>query len=323
MSHAVFLPAYYVRAGADVTFAAADADEAVELRWRCNGRELPGATGPTLALANVGTTASGTYSIVAANGDGETAADVATLTVVAETRFTGFAAAGRSGEGAHALLLGFVIDGAGGKQVCLSGGARACLSRPEISLIGESPIGDLPLPPGAEETTLVTRLETGGYTLRVAAANGVSPSAHAAIADSDAGERSGSAIVNASARGEVDPECALQLTFRVAGTTAATVLIRGIGPSLRSLFGLAEALDDVRLELRDDEGSLLDSNEGWRSEPLLHDAFARCGAFGLTDGSADAALLLTIPPGEYRARLAPAGNHRGIGLIEVYEVPSQ
>jgi hypothetical protein len=44
------------------------------------------------------------------------------------------------------------------------------------------------------------------------------------------------------------------------------------------------------------------------------------GAFSLTPGSNDAAILVALPPGSYTAELAGAGGTTGIGLVEVYEV---
>ncbi|HZZ57037.1 MAG TPA: hypothetical protein VFE31_04345 [Opitutaceae bacterium] len=323
MSRSSFLPAYYVRAGADVTFSADGAGPERRFRWRCNDRDLPGAEGPTLKLPNVGTIATGMYSIVADDSEGETCRDVANLTVVAETRFTEFAARGAAGEGPSALLLGFVIDGAGAKGLLLRGRAASEASRPEITLIGTEPIGGLQLPPGADDATLQTRLATGGYSLRVADAGPARAGAEAAIRDLDEGDDSAATIVNASVRGPIPPAGSLELEFTLAGTTAGTVLIRGIGPALKALFGVGDALSSARLELRNADGDLVGANEDWRPQSLLPEAFARCGAFNLSADGADAALLLTIPAGSYCAALTAPDGHAGVGLIEVYQVPTQ
>lgn len=306
-----------------MTFSAAEAPANGRLRWHCNGRLIAQAEGPTLMLANVGTIASGVYSIAVDGPDGAFEQEVANLTVVAETHFTDFAADGCSGSGARALILGFVIDGAGAKGVLLRGSASAGSAHPEITLLGTEPIGDLSLPPGTEEAALLTHLDTGGYTLRVTDPADALQMAHAGVIDADKGESSDAVIVNASARAFVTPDQSLQLAFALAGSTAGTVLIRGIGPSLRSLFGVTEALSQVRIELRDEEGALVRGNEDWQQEPQMAEAFARCGAFALKPDSVDAALLVTLSPGTYRANLTSQGAEGGIGLIEIYQVPTQ
>ena len=46
----------------------------------------------------------------------------------------------------------------------------------------------------------------------------------------------------------------------------------------------------------------------------------RVGAFSLTSGSADAALVATLPPGAYTVGIRGAGTSTGIGMVEIYEV---
>jgi hypothetical protein len=45
------------------------------------------------------------------------------------------------------------------------------------------------------------------------------------------------------------------------------------------------------------------------------------GAFALPSGSADCALLLTLPPGAYTAVVTGAGNTGGVALVEAYQAP--
>jgi len=48
---------------------------------------------------------------------------------------------------------------------------------------------------------------------------------------------------------------------------------------------------------------------------------ARVGAFPLPAGSKDAAILVSLAPGNYTALVSGAGESSGIALVEVYEVP--
>ena len=51
-------------------------------------------------------------------------------------------------------------------------------------------------------------------------------------------------------------------------------------------------------------------------------AFGSVGAFGLPGAaSKDAALLVSLPPGNYSVQAAGAAGTTGVALVEVYEVP--
>jgi hypothetical protein len=45
------------------------------------------------------------------------------------------------------------------------------------------------------------------------------------------------------------------------------------------------------------------------------------GAFGWDSGSADSALLVTLPPGNYTAGVEGTSGDGGLALVEIYEVP--
>ncbi len=74
------------------------------------------------------------------------------------------------------------------------------------------------------------------------------------------------------------------------------------------------------------------TNAGWNTAPSLGtspvvasvqvatvQAMNAVGAFSLNNGSTDAAMLVTLPPGSYTAQLSGVGGTTGIGLVEVYE----
>jgi len=44
------------------------------------------------------------------------------------------------------------------------------------------------------------------------------------------------------------------------------------------------------------------------------------GAFALGDGSADCAIVATLPPGAYTAQVSGTNNSTGIALVEIYEL---
>jgi hypothetical protein len=113
--------------------------------------------------------------------------------------------------------------------------------------------------------------------------------------------------------------------FAIAGSGTKQVLIRAVGPALTA-FGVPGALADPRLEVFDGTGRSLAVNDNWGtavgSATLATAAtFSAVGAFPLTAGSRDAALLLTLNAGaSYTVQVAGVNNATGEGLVEVYEV---
>lgn len=125
---------------------------------------------------------------------------------------------------------------------------------------------------------------------------------------------------NLSARGRVGTgEDVLVAGFTIGGQRSKSVLIRGIGPAL-STFGVTAALADPRLDLY--SGSTqLDSNDNWGGTVGFVGITRYLGAFPLTEGSRDAAMLVTLAPGSYTAQVSGVGGSAGIALLEIYELP--
>ena len=59
-------------------------------------------------------------------------------------------------------------------------------------------------------------------------------------------------------------------------------------------------------------------NAGWGGGAVLSGVFNLVGAFPLSATSADAALVITLPPGNYTAQVTGVGNTTGVALVEVY-----
>jgi hypothetical protein len=51
-------------------------------------------------------------------------------------------------------------------------------------------------------------------------------------------------------------------------------------------------------------------------------ADAASGAFPITSGSADAAVILNLQPGVYNAVVTGANGSSGAAIIEIYEIPN-
>jgi hypothetical protein len=94
------------------------------------------------------------------------------------------------------------------------------------------------------------------------------------------------------------------------------IVVRGIGPSL-TLFGVANALADPTLELRDSNGAVLFQNNDWQSDPAQA---AELTAAGLAPTNPlESGIAAALPPGLYTALLAGLNNGTGNGLVEVYD----
>jgi hypothetical protein len=132
-------------------------------------------------------------------------------------------------------------------------------------------------------------------------------------------------VINLSTRGVVGPDASSALVggFVIEGEWRR-VLIRAVGPSLGA-FGVTDALADPVVQLQ--RGTLpLYVNSDWGQRPdadELERTAAEAGAFPLSRGSKDAALLVELPPGNYTASVAsesvPATG--GTALLEIYVLP--
>jgi hypothetical protein len=94
------------------------------------------------------------------------------------------------------------------------------------------------------------------------------------------------------------------------------IVVRGVGPSLTAL-GVANALADPKLELRDSDGALIASNNNWQDDSAQAAELASANLS--PTNNLESGLAMTLPPGLYTALLSGANNSAGIGLIEVYD----
>jgi hypothetical protein len=106
------------------------------------------------------------------------------------------------------------------------------------------------------------------------------------------------------------------------------VLVRGIGPGLTQ-FNVAGVIADPKITVINSAGTSIASNDDWgtpvgtgaATAAQLSAAFTAVGAFNLTTGSKDSAVLLSLAPGNYTAQITASTGASGVGLVEVYEVP--
>lgn len=178
---------------------------------------------------------------------------------------------------------------------------------------------DSGLPAGSTFSYRVRAFNSAGNSGYSNVATGTTP---AAVAPPD-GAPDGAAVaapfelVNISTRSDtVAPGSNLTGGFVVKGS-AGSVLIRGIGPALAGL-GIPGAMTDPRISLMSGQ-TVIATNDDWSGQAIA-DAAASTGAFPLTAGSKDAALLVTLAPGAYTVILTGAAGSGGVAMVEVYKV---
>jgi hypothetical protein len=127
-----------------------------------------------------------------------------------------------------------------------------------------------------------------------------------------------SKLVNISTRAFVSTGNDIVIAGFVLGnhSGADRIVVRGIGPSLTPL-GVANALANPTLELRDSNGALLIMNNDWQDNPAQA---AELTAAGLAPtNNLESGIAATLSAGLYTALLAGLNNGTGVGVVEVYD----
>jgi unsaturated chondroitin disaccharide hydrolase len=331
-------------------------------QWRKDNTTLTGATNATLVVLSADATSGGNYTCIATNNAGTATTAVAALTVTTSGvagRLTNLSIRASTGPAAQTLITGFVVAGSptAGQRLLIRGmgpslaafGVTGWLGDPLLTLYrtgettslatndswGTEPDAGLTAATvGAYPFTLDSQSEaafarwfaSNGYTVHLTGSHDESGIALAEIYDATPAKdlaTAGARLVNVSARLSVGRDDAIGIAgFVIGGTTAKTVLIRGVGPTLAT-YGVTGALADPQLRLfAGNEQRAVNDNWSDRTDAsTIRDISTRVGAFALSTSSKDAAILVTLPPGSYTAQLSGVGGTTGIGLIEVYEVP--
>lgn len=320
-------------------------------QWRRNGVAIAGATAATHVITDAQAALAGSYDVIVSNSVGTVTSNVGRLLVVGESRLMNVSVRSTAGTGEQTLIVGFRIDGTGSKRVLLRGigptlaqfNVVGALADPQLKLFNGAGLqinqnedwggseelataftraGAFSIPSNSKDAALLLALPAGPNTAHVTSAAGTG------IALIEAYDADGAAptarIVNLSARTQVGAgENILIAGFVIEGAVPKTVLIRGVGPGLVPLgISAAGVLADPQLRLFSGAGLVLQENNDWGGGAELTAAFTRVGAFALPSASSkDAALLVTLSPGNYTAQVSGVNNTTGVALVEVYEVP--
>ncbi len=265
-------------------------------------------------------------------------------------------------DAAHISIVGFVIGGSTAKDVLIRAvgpslskfGIKDGLADPQLRLFTGSSliasnngwnndatigaagdaVGAFSLVSGSKDSAIVATLAPGAYTAQILSNNtGVALMEIYDVGANDAVPTK--QLINISTRGYAGTgDDVLVAGFVVAGNTPKRVLIRGVGPGLVS-YGVGGTLSDPVLKVYDAARTVIAQNDDWGTpQPLTATQSAATaadvvaatfasGAFPLTTGSKDAAVIITLNPGSYSAVTSGAQNGTGAAMIEVYELPKQ
>lgn len=236
------------------------------------------------------------------------------------------------GTGDDVLIGGFIIAGTASKKAIVRAIGPSLplagnLADPQLELHDETgqliasndnwqdapneqEIIDTTLAPANDlESAILSSLSPGAYTAIVKGMNATTGVALVEAYDLDL--TVDSRLANISTRGLVQTDDNVLIGgFIAVGIDPLQVLVRAIGPSLP----LTGTLADPTLELHDANGSLLSSNDNWRS-----DQEAEIIATNLAPtNDLESAILMTLPPAAYTAIVRGVNGTTGVALVEGY-----
>jgi len=241
------------------------------------------------------------------------------------------------GTGDNVLIGGFIVTGSGNEEVVLRG------IGPSLPLDGSLPNPRLELhdSTGAliasndnwmddpQKDEIISRSLAPNNDLESALLVELPPGSYTTIL-SDAGGATGIGLVelyttnpaavanpaNISTRGFVQTGDDVMIGgFIIGGTDTRHLAIRAIGPSLAAA-GVTNPLLDPVLELHDQNGVLLETNDNWK------DNQAEVEATGLAPGDdREAVIVTTLSPANYTAIVRGLNNTTGVALVEAYDIP--
>ncbi len=165
----------------------------------------------------------------------------------------------------------------------------------------------------------LTGESAGAYTVVVTDDLGSTTSDPVQV-DVETGEPPVRALLNLSARLELDEMGRAYAPFRIQGGESKLLLFRAVGPSLADL-GVTGAMSDPRLRLLDHAGIEILSNDNWGDLTENADSVASIGAdvgaFALSTGSLDAATVALLGEGNYI--LEVTGTGPGTVLVDIFD----
>jgi hypothetical protein len=173
-------------------------------------------------------------------------------------------------------------------------------------------------PTDSRESAIIAILNPGSYTAVVRGKNDTTGIAVVEVYDLGVASldvSSEARLAQISTRGTVSTGDNVMIGGFIISGTATKIIARAIGPELNGI--VPGALQDTVLELRDGSGSLVASNDDWRSRQE-QEIIATTVA---PKDDRESAIVATLAPGNYTGIVRGKDNTTGVGLVEVYNTP--
>jgi hypothetical protein len=267
-------------------------------QWYLNDKAIAGATANPYVIDSVGAANAGTYTVDATNALGTTRLTAGSVTITS---------VGAPVIALNPLSKTITPGGTFTMATNASGtGNTYQWFRNGTSLAGET--GAILLRQN------VNAADAGTYTVRITNSAGTATSTGGTVTLSPTASRP----ANISVRASVAAGQSIIPGFFVQGTGTKRVIVRAVGPGLAQ-FNVGGTMSDPKLEVFRGSTKIAES-DNWDGTAATTAAFAGVGAFGLTTGSRDAALVIDLAAGQsYTAVVSGVGNASGVVLVEVYD----
>jgi hypothetical protein len=173
------------------------------------------------------------------------------------------------------------------------------------------------------ESAIIATLPSGNYTAIVRGVNRTTGNGRVEVFDLD--RTVDSKLTNVSTRGFVQTGDNVMIGgMAIQGTNAMKVIVRGIGSSLTQ-HGVSNALADPTLELHDASGTLIATNDNWQTTQIggiiTSDQVTEIQNSGFAPSDPnEAAIIATLPPGNYTGIVRGKNNTSGVGLVEAFQL---
>ena len=169
-------------------------------------------------------------------------------------------------------------------------------------------------PNNAVESALFAELAPGAYTTIMSDAAGATGNGLVELFATNPAALANPA--NISTRGFVQTGDDVMIGgFILTGTETRRLLLRAIGPSLGAA-GVSNPLLDPTLDLHDENGALISSNNNWRD---TQESDIAATGIPPTDDR-ESAIVMDLAPSNYTAIVRGANGTTGVALVEAYDV---
>ncbi len=270
---------------------------------------------------------------------GDTGNDTVRLGMPPTAQLTNISTRASVQTGQRVTIAGFIVNGTDAKEVVVRGlgptlmqfGINGFLADPTLALHDAN--GSIATndnwkdtqqaaiqatgfaPPNDLESAILRTLQPGNYTAILAGNNNASGIGLVEVYDIMPSVFS--ELANVSTRSFVGTGQAVTIggLITAGGNGSTEILVRGLGPTLTQ-FGVQGVLGNPTIALLDHNGNVIRSNDNWKDSQQ-----AAIQATGLAPpNDLEAAIVATVPAGNYTAILQGKNNGIGIGLVEIYNI---